>query len=295
MRKSVWAKLGASGNARLPSCGCGGLASCAVGVLLMCWTLSVCAAELRVAVVGGLELCGFWPGLAARIEAATGVRIVTVPGGPKEAVVPLFRSGAAELLLIHGGDEAFALTDEAIAGAIDVWGFNGHVLVGPADDPARVGEAASAVEAFRRLSQAGSPFVAFRDPGSHGIVQRLWRRAGVHADPKWVLLDETRDPHEILAFAQARRAYVVVGHIPVAFGKLPLGNLRVLHSGDPAMRRAYVALTPGRLHPAGAASREAARIVVEHLLSSAGQRDLIEADAEAGGPWVYPRAAPAQE
>lgn len=273
-----------------------GLAQCAaLALMLICSALSAQAEDLRVAVVGGLELCGVWPRLAARLEAATGVRIVTVPGGPKEAVVPLFRAGDADLLLIHGGDEAFALAGDGVADAMTVWGFNEHVFVGPADDPARVVGAGSAIDAMQRIARSRAPFVAFRDPGSHGIVQRLWRRADVDPAGGWVLPDETRDPHEIMAFVRERRAYVVVGHIPVAFGKLALDGMRVLHSGDPAMRRAYVALVPGRLHPASAETRRAARVVVDYLVSAAGQRDLAEADAAAGGPWIRPRAVPASE
>lgn len=247
------------------------------------------ADELRVAVVGGLELCGVWERLIPRIEAAVGVHIVTVSAAPKETVVPEFRDGRADLLLIHGGDETFGLEAEGFAAPARVWAFNEHVIVGPVADPAQVATAASASEAFARIAKASAPFVAFRDPGSHAIVQRLWRSAGIRQPASsWVLPDETANPREVLNFAAKRGAYVVVGNIPVAFGRLRADGMKVLLKGDPAMRRAYVVVEPGPGHSAHPEIRGAARRVADYLVSAAGQADLVTSDAEANGPWIFP-------
>lgn len=68
--------------------------------------------------------------------------------------------------------------------------------------------------------------------------------------------------------------------------------MRVLLKGDPAMRRVYVAVEPGPRHPADRRQRRMAHRLAEYLLGPAGQRALVEADREAGGPWVFPLAAP---
>lgn len=242
---------------------------------------------LKVAAIGGLALCGTWPLLAARIEQALGIRIDTVAVGNKDVVVPAFAGGAAALMLIHGSDPTFALQADGMAAPLRAWGMNEHVIVGPADDPAGVRGAGTAVEAMRRIARTQSPFIAFRDPGSHGIVEALWQEAGVRAGP-WVLPDTSPKPQATLLLANDKRAYAVVGHIPVRFGKIPRGDLQVLLSGDPAMRRVYVAVEPGPRHPAGAAERALARKVADYLVSPAGQADLVAADRAAGGPWIFP-------
>lgn len=245
------------------------------------------AEPLRLAMVGGIQMSGVGERLRMRLEAGTGVRLELVAVANKEAIVPRFARGEADLLLIHGGSETFALQARGLGGQMRVWGFNEHVLVGPAEDPARVRGAADGAEAFRRIAAARAPFVAFRDAGSHEIVQRLWKRAGIRPEPDWVLLDRSERPQEILAQAAQQRAYVVVGGIPAAFGKLRGEGLEILLRGDRRMRRAYVALEPGPTHPASATAREDARRVVDYLVSAAGQADLAAADAEAGGPWIY--------
>ncbi|CAN5184470.1 hypothetical protein BH10PSE16_BH10PSE16_40990 [soil metagenome] len=243
--------------------------------------------RLAVAVVGGLSLCGTWPGLVEKIGQKLGLEIVTVSSGPKEVVVPAFRSGRADLLLIHGSDASFGLLASGQAAPLRAWAMNEHVIVGPPDDLAHVRGAPDGAEALRRIAVAQAPFIAFRDPGSHGLVQGLWRKAGVRPGP-WVVPDTTETPQAILRMAAQKRAYVVVGNIPVAFGKMPHGDLAVLLSGDPAMRRLYVVIEPGPQHPASPEKRAAARRLADYLVSPEGQADLVQADRAAGGPWIYP-------
>ena len=269
-----------------------GIRSALWAVVLAFACSQVFAQGIRVAVVGGIDLCGVWPRLAARLSSATGVPIETVSAGPKESIMPFFKRGDVDLLLIHGGDEAFALADAGVAGAMTVWGFNEHVIVGPEDDPADVASARNAAEALQKIVAVGGPFVAFRDPGSHAIVQRLIRRAGIHATRAWVMQDETLDPHDIVSFAAERRAYFVTGHIPLAFGKLKLEGQRIVLRGDPEMRRAYVAWPPGPRHRASGQTRARVDAVLAYLVSSRGQQDLVEANAETGGPWIFPRSVP---
>jgi tungstate transport system substrate-binding protein len=243
---------------------------------------------VRVAVVGGLTLCGVWPELARRAEAATGLAIETVATAPKEGVVPVFRRGEADLLLIHGGNETHALEAAQIAAPLRVWGWNEHVIVGPPDDPAEVATATSAAEALARVIQADAPMIGFRDPGSFAIVQGLLRAHDLRPGARQHLFDESKAPQMVLRSAAKKGAYAVVGHIPVAFGRMPNAGLKVLFRGDPAMRRAYLLVEPGARHPATPERRERARRLAAYLLGPDGQAALQEADRAAGGPWIFP-------
>lgn len=256
---------------------------------------------VQVAVVGGLVLCGVWPALAPMAEAATGLHIELVSAAPKEGIVPAFASGAADVLLIHGSDETFALQAQGLAAPLRAWAYNQHVIVGPASDPAGVAQAHDGIEAVRRIKAADAPMIGFRDPGAFTIMQHLWRSAGLRPGPKQQAYDDAEQPHAVLQSASARGAYVVVGQIPVEFGRMPAGDLRVLLAGDPEMRRVYVAVEPGPQHPADAERRARARRLVDYLLSARGQADLLAANraaatAEHPGPWIFPvlsAAAPA--
>lgn len=249
-------------------------------------------AQVRVAVVGGLVLSGVWPALAARASKATGLEIDTVAAAPKEGVVPAFRNGDADLLLIHGSDETYGLLAAGVAAPLRAWAMNEHVIVGPKDDPAGVAGAPGAAEAMRRIIAADAPLIGFRDPGSFAIVHGLFRSHGLRPGPRQQLYDDADSPRHVLRSAADKHGYAVVGHIPVAFRKMPSEGMAVLLKGDPAMRRVYVVVEPGPRHPADPRQRERARRLADYLLSPAGQADLVAADKEAGGPWVF--ALPAQ-
>lgn len=260
------------------------------------------APTVRVAAVGGLVLSGVWPLLAQQAGQALGLQVETVAARPKEGVLPVFERGDAELLLIHASDEALSLQASGHAAPVRVWAWNEHVLVGPEADPAGVRSSGQmqetgpaqgqgqgqGQEALRRIAAARAPFIAFRDPGSYTVVQRLWRRAGIRPDARWAHIDTSPSPQSVLQQAAALGAYAVVGHIPVAFGKMPLPTgMAVLLKGDPQMRRPYVVLTPGPSHPAGPEARRHALRLADYLVSPAGQTALANADRAAGGPWLY--------
>lgn len=270
-------------------------AICALLVLgLLAGQPALAVDTVRVAVVGGLVLCGVWPALLPVAEKATGLKIETVAAAPKEGVIPPFRRGEADLLLIHGSDETYALQAAGLAAPLRAWAMNEHVIVGPDSDPAHIAGARDGSEALERILRANAPMIGFRDPGSFAIVAGLLRAAGLRLGPRQQLFDASESPQGVLRSAAANQAYVVVGHIPVAFGKMPSEGMRVLLKSDPAMRRVYVAVEPGPRHPASEHQRKAARKLAEYLLSPTGQAALRHVDAEAHGPWIFPlaKAAP---
>lgn len=205
--------------------------------------------------------------------------------------MPAFRDGRAELLLIHASDEAAALEAAGTATPPRTWAFNEHVIVGPDNDPLDVRAAANGIAALRKIADARAPFIALRDPGSYGIIQRLWRLGGIRPDPAWVLWDAGESSHGILREVQARGAYAVVGHIPVATGKLAAPGVAVLLAGDPLMRRPYVVLAPGPRHPAAGPARANAQRLADYLVSRKGQAALIAAASDGNGTWLFPAAS----
>ena len=54
--------------------------------------------------------------------------------------------------------------------------------------------------------------------------------------------DESKIRQEVVTFAEKRRAYVIVGRIPVLKGKMESGSMQILVEGDPEMRRPYVVM-----------------------------------------------------
>ena len=243
---------------------------------------------VQVAAVGGLVLCGVWPRVAEQASQDLSMPVTTVAAAPKEGVVPAFARGEAQMLLIHASDEAMALEASGVAAAARVWGWNEHVIAGPSQDPAGVRTAADGTQALRRIAETASPFIALRDPGSYTVVQRLWRRGGIRPDARWLRADTGPRPQAVLELAAREQAYAVVGHIPLAFGKMGAPGIELLLHGDPLMRRPYVLLTPGPRHPATAAQRKAVLELADYLLSNTGQQTLKDANGSKA-TWVFAR------
>lgn len=109
------------------------------------------------------------------------------------------------------------------------------------------------------------------------------RKPPLHCRPSWCRPKKS---------AARQQAYAVVGHIPVALGKIPSAGLQVLLKGDPAMRRVFVVVEPGPLHPASRHARRQAHRLADFLVSPAGQSLLVEIDQARGGPWLFPLPKP---
>lgn len=123
-------------------------------------------------------------------------------------------------------------------------------VVGPATDPARVGEARSGADAFRRIAAHGGPFVSRGDSsGTHVKELALWQAAGLAPQPAWYVESGT-DQATTLHVADERDAYALAD-LPT-YAKLVGLRLRILFTADTALTNVYtlyVVRVP-RPHPA---------------------------------------------
>ena len=72
--------------------------------------------------------------------------------------------------------------------------YNDFVIIGPAEDPAKIKGAASAAEALARIAASQSRFVSRGDKsGTHSLELALWQKAGI--EPKGALVHRVRAGH----------------------------------------------------------------------------------------------------
>ena len=114
---------------------------------------------------------------------ATGYPVHVVAVGTGQALRNA-QNGDGDVVLVH----ARALEDAFVA---DGWGvkrfdlmFNDFVIVGPAADPAGVGQAATIGDALGRIPDSGARFTSRGDgSGTHLKELSLWPKAGVDVAP----------------------------------------------------------------------------------------------------------------
>jgi len=249
---------------------------------------------VRTAVIGGMMMTGLWPEIARRFEAATGYKVEVVAAGPRPVLAEAFRAGKADLLTMHSGDITTDLVADGYGVNMRPWTRNDLVIVGPVSDPAGVAGLRDGAEALRRIARAQAPFVDFRGIGTREMCHKLWKKAGVEPKGPWVVPDESSGHLDALAFARRRGAYIIVGRMPVLFGKLKAEGMKIMVEGDPDMRRPYIVMeaNPARFPQANAAG---ARALSDFLLSEETQAFLAEfGAAEHGGIPLFHPVAPAR-
>jgi tungstate transport system substrate-binding protein len=87
--------------------------------------------------------------------------------------------------------------------------YNDFVIIGPADDPARIKGLPKAVDALRSIAESQSRFVSRGDKsGTHVLEQALWAQAGVEPKGAWYL-ESGQGMGQTLGIANDRRAYTL--------------------------------------------------------------------------------------
>src|SRR3989449_787158 len=110
-------------------------------------------------------------------------------------------------------------------------------IVGPAADPAHVGAAPGAADAFRRIAAAAGPFVSRGDSsGTHVKEVALWQAAHVRPAGSWYI-QSGADQVTTLHVADERDAYALADLPTLA--KLTGLRLQVLFATDTALTNPY--------------------------------------------------------
>lgn len=238
---------------------------------------------VRCAVIGGMTMTGLWPEIAKMFEAQTGYRLQLVVTGPRPVLDKAMRAGKVDLLTMHSGDITTDIVADGFGVNMRPWTRNELCIVGPPDDPAGIRGMTNGAAALGKIAAAKAPFVDFQGIGSRELTHTLWELAGVEPKGDWLIKDDTVSKWNILQFARAHHAYVVVGYIPAQMGKMPAEGMEILVRGDPIMRRPFIVMeaNPRKFTQVNYAG---ARALSDFLLDDKVQSFLLEFGRQAKGP-----------
>lgn len=142
---------------------------------------------LRFAVTTTTDNTGLITHLIPQFEARSGFSVRVMAGGTGKAL-RLLANGDADIALTHAPTLEMPLVEQGLAIDRHVIMTNDFVLVGPADDPARVRGSASASAALAAIAHAQRRFVSRGDEsGTHIRERSLWQRAGAAPGGEWYL------------------------------------------------------------------------------------------------------------
>ena len=134
---------------------------------------------ITVASTTSTEQSGLFRHLLPIFEKKTGVQVRIVAVGTGQAL-DIGKRGDADVVLVH----AKPLEEKFVADGLGVKRYevmyNDFVLIGPQSDPAGVRGGKDVAAAFRRIRDAGAPFVSRGDKsGTHFAELEIWKTAGI--------------------------------------------------------------------------------------------------------------------
>ena len=176
-------------------------------------------------------------GALARMDTAAAGRLVVILG-PSGQILRSAAAGDLEIAIAHAPPlERRLVQSGRVALACPLFSSR-FAIVGPAADPARVAQATTAADAFRRIAIAHAPFVSRGDSsGTHVKELELWRAAGSSTTGATWHIESGTDQATALRVAAQRRAYALAD-LPTWERLAPDGQ-RILFADDTMLTNPY--------------------------------------------------------
>jgi tungstate transport system substrate-binding protein len=166
----------------------------------------------------------------------TGWQVKPLAVGSGQAI-ELGRRGEADVLLVHSPEAEEEFVAEGDTGARRLVMHNDFVIVGPADDPAKIKGAPSA-DALRKIATAQAGFVSRGDDsGTHAREKKLWEATKTVPSGQWYH-SSGQGMGATLRVASETSAYTLTDRATYLSQKENL-SLEVLSEGDEDLLNIY--------------------------------------------------------
>jgi len=204
----------------------------------------------------------------------------------------LLKDKKVDMILVHAPAAEKKAVQDGWATDRTLIGSNEFFIVGPASDPAKIAQAKSAVDAYKRIADAKAKFFSRGDnSGTHKKEMAIWKDAGIKPEGPWYIV--TKDfMTATLKRANQEKGYFMVDSSTWVAEKKHMPNLKVLYKGDKLLVNTYHALCQPQGATPGAAT--AAKFIA-FVASPAGQKIIQDYGKDRYGEGLYNDAAYARQ
>lgn len=247
---------------------------------------------LRVTTTTSLYATGLLDRLGEEfMESNPGIFIEFIAVGSGEALRRA-SMGDADLVLVHAPNLELRYIMDGVLIEGEIFAYNYFVVVGPREDPAGVNGLNDAVEAFRRIYQAGlkgeAEFISRGDnSGTHNRELYIWEAAGLKPMGEWYI-EAGSGMAETLRIADEKNAYTLsdIGTYLKLRSEGAIRRLEIHVSGDKLLINIYSAyiVNPDKI---SGVNYEAAKKFLEFLLSPQAQEIIREYGVEEAGVQMF--------
>lgn len=204
----------------------------------------------------------------------------------------LLKDKKVDMIMVHAPAAEKKAVQDGWAIKRTLLGSNEFFIVGPANDPAKIAETKSAVEAYRRIAAAKAKFFSRGDnSGTHKKEMDLWKKADIKPQGDWYVV--TKDfMTATLKRANQENGYFMVDSSTWVADKKDVPDLKILFKGDKLLVNTYHALC----QPSGATPGAAtAAKFIDFVGSPAGQKIIADYGKDKYGEGLYNDAAYAKQ
>jgi len=176
--------------------------------------------------------------LIPMFEKKTGYFVKTIAVG-SGAAMKMGEKGEADVMLVHSPDAEKKFIADGYGINRQLVMHNDFVIVGPADDPAKIKGTKSSAEALKLIAKAEGLFLSRGDnSGTHAKEKGLWKKANINpVGQKW--FQETGlGMGQTLNVAAEKKGYTLTDRGTYLSMKKNL-NLDILMEGDAALLNIY--------------------------------------------------------
>lgn len=235
---------------------------------------------------------GIVQALEDAFEHETGVRVRHVGAGTG-AALGIARQGSIDLVLVHARDLEERFVSEGFGTERIALMYNDFVILGPANDPAGVGQTRRAVDALGNIARKSAPFVTRGDKsGTHIAEMELWKKAGITPAGSWyetyVRGAEGNGP--TLRYTDEKQAYTIMDRATYLTLKGQI-RLTILLEKDESLlnHMSLIPVSPGKFPKVNHAS---AMFFVEWLVDPEKGQQLIRdfGKKKYGAPLFFPNS-----
>jgi tungstate transport system substrate-binding protein len=271
-------------------------------IALVMWGTSCYAGEQPAAVYGSganqFSLATGSPGelgllkdLAEAFGKQDNAKMTWFKAGSGESL-KLLKDKKVDMIMVHAPVAEKQAVQDGWAIKRSLIGSNEFFIVGPAHDPAKIAEAKSAMDAYRRIAAAKAKFFSRGDnSGTHKKEMDLWKKAEIKPQGDWYVV--TSDfMTATLKRADQEKGYFMVDSSTWIADKNEVPDLKILFKGDKLLVNTYHALC----HPPGATPGAAtAAKFIDFVASPQGQKIIQDYGRDKYGEGLYNDAAYAKQ
>lgn len=189
------------------------------------------------------------------------------------ASLNLLKTKQVDMIMVHAPVAVKKALDEGWASNRTLIGSNEFYIVGPQNDPAKIKNATSGADAYKRIAQNQSKFISRGDnSGTHQKELDIWKKTETTPQGAWYIV--TNDfMTASLKRAHTEGAYFMTDSSTWVAEKNVAPSLQILYRGDKFLVNTYDALAA----PSGATpNRDIAVKFIQFVASTEGQRIIRE-------------------